>query len=105
MHSEDKKVDTQTTQDMAPSRRRFVGTVAAGVAASAAAVPALAQQAAGGNQPAAGAAREAAKRYPRPPFPNQDQPWPALASKMTPRPDHGEKPPIAAVAAWLAARP
>src|SRR5690606_13555578 len=33
---------------------------------------------------------EAAKRYPRPPFPKQDQPWPALASKMTPRPDHGE---------------
>ena len=90
MHSEDKKVENQTTQDMAPSRRRFVGTVAASVAASAAAVPALAQQAAGGNQPAAGAAREAAKRYPRPPFPNQDQPWPALASKMTPRPDHGE---------------
>lgn len=83
MSSEDKQSD-----GMAPSRRRFVGTVAAGVAASAAAVPALAQQ--GGNQPAAGAAREAAKRYPRPPFPNQDQPWPALASKMTPRPDHGE---------------
>jgi hypothetical protein len=27
--------------------------------------------------------------YPRPPFPKQ-QPWPGLASKMTPRPDHGE---------------
>jgi NAD(P)-dependent dehydrogenase (short-subunit alcohol dehydrogenase family) len=28
--------------------------------------------------------------YPRPPFPMQQQEWPGLASKMTPRPDHGE---------------
>jgi NAD(P)-dependent dehydrogenase (short-subunit alcohol dehydrogenase family) len=28
--------------------------------------------------------------YPRPPFPDQSQAWPALACKMTPRPDHGE---------------
>jgi NAD(P)-dependent dehydrogenase (short-subunit alcohol dehydrogenase family) len=30
------------------------------------------------------------KKYPRPPFPGQSQPWPGLASKMKPRPDHGE---------------
>jgi NAD(P)-dependent dehydrogenase (short-subunit alcohol dehydrogenase family) len=29
--------------------------------------------------------------YPRPPFPAQQQPWPGLASRMTPRPDHGER--------------
>ncbi len=29
-------------------------------------------------------------KYPKPPFPSQSQPWPGLASKMTPRPDHGE---------------
>jgi NAD(P)-dependent dehydrogenase (short-subunit alcohol dehydrogenase family) len=29
-------------------------------------------------------------RYPRPPFPKQQQPWPGLCSKMDPRPDHGE---------------
>ncbi len=29
-------------------------------------------------------------KYPRPPFPKQSQPWPGLASKMDPRPDHGE---------------
>lgn len=29
-------------------------------------------------------------KYPRPPFNHQNQPWPALASKMVPRPDHGE---------------
>ncbi|WP_275942149.1 SDR family oxidoreductase [Komagataeibacter melomenusus] len=28
--------------------------------------------------------------YPRPPFPAQSQPWPGLAGKMNPRPDHGE---------------
>jgi hypothetical protein len=28
--------------------------------------------------------------YPRPPFAKQQQEWPGLASKMTPRPDHGE---------------
>jgi NAD(P)-dependent dehydrogenase (short-subunit alcohol dehydrogenase family) len=30
-------------------------------------------------------------KYPKPPFKSQLQPWPGLASKMEPRPDHGEK--------------
>jgi NAD(P)-dependent dehydrogenase (short-subunit alcohol dehydrogenase family) len=30
-------------------------------------------------------------KYPRPPFPDQKQPWPGLASQMQPVPDHGEK--------------
>ena len=29
-------------------------------------------------------------KYPRPPYPKQSQPWPGLASKMDPKPDHGE---------------
>jgi len=29
--------------------------------------------------------------YPRPPFQRQEQPWPGLAGKMDPRPDHGEE--------------
>src|SRR3954465_11493021 len=29
-------------------------------------------------------------RYPKPPFPKQQQPWPGLCSKMDPRPDCGE---------------
>jgi NAD(P)-dependent dehydrogenase (short-subunit alcohol dehydrogenase family) len=29
-------------------------------------------------------------KYPKPPFRSQSQPWPGLASKMDPRPDHGE---------------
>src|SRR5580692_11818263 len=28
--------------------------------------------------------------YPKPPFPMQQQGWPGLTSKMSPRPDHGE---------------
>ena len=30
-------------------------------------------------------------KFPKPPFKRQTQPWPGLASKMDPRPDHGEK--------------
>src|ERR1700750_126721 len=30
-------------------------------------------------------------KYPKPPFEEQSQPWPGLAGKMDPRPDHGEK--------------
>ena len=30
-------------------------------------------------------------KYPEPPYDSQSQPWPGLASKMEPRPDHGEK--------------
>jgi NAD(P)-dependent dehydrogenase (short-subunit alcohol dehydrogenase family) len=30
-------------------------------------------------------------KYPKPPFNGQSQPWPGLAGKMDPRPDHGEK--------------
>lgn len=29
-------------------------------------------------------------KFPKPPFPAQKQPWPGLASKMDPKPDHGE---------------
>jgi NAD(P)-dependent dehydrogenase (short-subunit alcohol dehydrogenase family) len=32
-----------------------------------------------------------ATKYPKPPFQEQSQPWPGLASKMNPPPDHGEK--------------
>ena len=29
-------------------------------------------------------------KYPKPPFPKQQQPWPGLCSRMEPKPDHGE---------------
>lgn len=31
------------------------------------------------------------QKYPAPPFKQQSQPWPGLAGKMDPQPDHGEK--------------
>ena len=66
-------------------RRTFV-TGAALAASVAAAAPAVAQ----GGEGAAAPTTPAAARYPKPPFPVQRQPWPGLASKMDPRPDHGE---------------
>jgi NAD(P)-dependent dehydrogenase (short-subunit alcohol dehydrogenase family) len=30
-------------------------------------------------------------KYPKPPFKEQQQPWPGLAKEMDPKPDHGEK--------------
>jgi NAD(P)-dependent dehydrogenase (short-subunit alcohol dehydrogenase family) len=41
------------------------------------------------SSPAA-ALKDPVNAYPKPPFPRQEQPWPGLASRMTPRPDHGE---------------
>ena len=35
--------------------------------------------------------RDPVTTYPRPPFERQSQPWPGLASKMEPPPDHGEE--------------
>ncbi len=60
---------------------------------AAAAVPALGQSSdphasePPGNQPAK---QDPRQKYPRPPFQEQTQPWPGLASKMNPKPDHGE---------------
>ncbi len=73
------------------NRRQFVGAGGLGLAA-AAAVPAFAQDSA---QSAASGGQEEAlpnptDKYPKPPFPRQSQPWPGLASRMDPRPDHGE---------------
>jgi NAD(P)-dependent dehydrogenase (short-subunit alcohol dehydrogenase family) len=59
----------------------------AGVAAAVGGLaPAFAQEAKAPGAPTA----PAAATYPAPPFPPQRQPWPGLASRMQPRPDHGE---------------
>jgi NAD(P)-dependent dehydrogenase (short-subunit alcohol dehydrogenase family) len=67
-----------------PSRRTVIGGAALGVAATAA--PAIAQT--GGGAPAP--LRDPRTKYTTEPFPEQRQPWPALQSKMTPKPDCGE---------------
>ncbi|MGO4477366.1 SDR family oxidoreductase [Massilia sp. 2TAF26] len=69
--------DRKDGRGVQPSRRRFVGTMAAGLAAA----PALAQA-----QPGAQAAPVAARSltpppYPGPPFPRQKQDWPGLAGR------------------------
>jgi NAD(P)-dependent dehydrogenase (short-subunit alcohol dehydrogenase family) len=72
--------------EMNKSRRTFVEGVAGGVLASAVGASAAQQ-----NPPQAGNnAPNPVTEYPRPPFPKQQQAWPGLSSKMTPRPDHGE---------------
>jgi NAD(P)-dependent dehydrogenase (short-subunit alcohol dehydrogenase family) len=54
--------------------------------------PALAQRAASlaRGTPIQDVKQNPVTQYPRPPFPKQTQKWPGLASRMTPRPDHGE---------------
>jgi hypothetical protein len=68
-----------------PSRRVVLGT---GLAAAPMILgtPAAAQQAQG----PARSLGDPRGEYPRPPFPRQQQDWPGLASRMQPRPDHGE---------------
>jgi NAD(P)-dependent dehydrogenase (short-subunit alcohol dehydrogenase family) len=66
------------------SRRQIVGGTAVGLAA-AATTPAFAKTPQAGAPPA-----NPTTKHPKPPFERQSQPWPGLAGKMTPRPDHGE---------------
>jgi NAD(P)-dependent dehydrogenase (short-subunit alcohol dehydrogenase family) len=75
--------------DKTVSRRQAVGFMGLGLAAAAGGT-AIAQQGA-----ATGTAGQIMKddprsKYPKPPFQEQTQPWPGLAGKMSPKPDHGE---------------
>jgi NAD(P)-dependent dehydrogenase (short-subunit alcohol dehydrogenase family) len=71
-----------------PERRLVVGGLATGLAA---AVAGNANAQSQGATMKAKPLTDPVGEYPKPPFPAQEQPWPGLASKMTPRPDHGEK--------------
>jgi len=74
------------------SRRHVIGALSVGMAAAAA--PQLGQAAPSpppATSKAGGLPPNPATEYPRPPLPKQQQDWPGLASKMTPRPDHGEE--------------
>jgi NAD(P)-dependent dehydrogenase (short-subunit alcohol dehydrogenase family) len=70
-----------------PSRRVLVGGLTTGVAAVLGNAALDAREAAAAT-PAA--APNPVTEYPKPPFQDQQQPWPGLASRMNPRPDHGE---------------
>ena len=80
--------------DNDPSRRGvMVGATSSFAAAMAAAGrrPAHAAQTAAAPAPGEPSRVNPVTEYPRPPFPEQQQPWPGLTSRMTPRPDHGEE--------------
>ncbi len=71
--------------DFSTSRRGVIGGAAIGFAAAASGPAAAQTMATGGAK-----LTDPRSKYRREPFPEQRQPWPALASKMDPRPDHGE---------------
>lgn len=72
----------------AASRRLVLGGSLVAAPALLAGAPAGAQPVpAGGQQPILTDPRE---KFPKPPFPRQEQEWPGLAARMQPRPDHGE---------------
>jgi NAD(P)-dependent dehydrogenase (short-subunit alcohol dehydrogenase family) len=73
--------------DDGASRRTILGGAAIGLAATA--TPGLAQEITGVAAQPVGL-RDPKTKYTTAPFPEQHQSWPALASKMNPRPDHGE---------------
>ena len=82
--------------DASLSRRQFVGGMTAGLAA-ALVPPALGQQGQQQSGPPGSlqgrnqfSKQDPTTQYPAPPFPPQKQEPPGLASKMVPRPDHGE---------------
>ncbi len=77
------------------TRRRLVGVSGAGLAGLSVSGAAFVQ----GNSNLQGTDKMAAaadlqnpvSKYPKPPFAKQSQPWPGLASKMDPPPNHGEE--------------
>ncbi len=72
------------------SRRALVSNLGAGVAGAALTAAAPSASAQVTNSSTAAPFVDPTTKYPRPPYPSQSQPWPGLASKMDPRPDHGE---------------
>ncbi|MET4676274.1 NAD(P)-dependent dehydrogenase (short-subunit alcohol dehydrogenase family) [Luteibacter sp. PvP120] len=85
------RLESTMNDDFSPARRRLVQNASLGVAAAAMATPAFA--AVGGTATGVGGTRgmsDPREGFPKPPFAVQNQPWPGLAGKMNPRPDHGE---------------
>ena len=70
------------------TRRELMTAATVGAAAAALASPAAAQ--AQDQAPPRGGKQNPRDKHPKPPFKAQQQPWPGLASRMDPRPDHGE---------------
>jgi NAD(P)-dependent dehydrogenase (short-subunit alcohol dehydrogenase family) len=73
------------------NRRKVISGLGAGLATVAVAPALAATHASNLASSTALPLEDPANKYPKPPFPAQLQPWPGLASKMDPKPDHGEK--------------
>lgn len=73
-----------------PGRRAVMGSLAGGVAAVGLAGAARAQETAADAAPLT-EMRDPQSAFPQPPFEEQQQDWPGLASEMSPVPDHGEE--------------
>ncbi|MGN7203024.1 SDR family oxidoreductase [Pedobacter sp. SAFR-022] len=72
------------------SRRKAITGLGAGIAVAAVS-PALAVNGSSAARSFSLTLDDPRGKYPKPPFKAQLQPWPGLASKMDPVPDHGEK--------------
>jgi len=74
------------------TRRTAIGKIAATIAVAAVAPAALAQSSSNKTRNTKTPdLTDPRTKYPKPPFKSQSQPFPGVASKMTPVPDHGEK--------------
>ena len=76
--------------DFSTSRRDVLTGLANGIAVAASAT-ATSEATPGGLTATQADLRNPCMQYAHPPFPKQQQPWPGLASKMQPVPDHGER--------------
>jgi NAD(P)-dependent dehydrogenase (short-subunit alcohol dehydrogenase family) len=72
------------------TRREAIGGIGAGLAALAIAPAVKATENFYSPPPESPNLENPTSKYPRPPFESQSQPWPGLAGKMNPKPDHGE---------------
>src|SRR3569833_3750415 len=79
------------TSAFSPRRRSMAGSVAAALAVSSIVSTASASGESGGALPPPAPLKDPRELYRKPPFPKQSQPWPGLAAKMDPKPDHGEE--------------
>jgi NAD(P)-dependent dehydrogenase (short-subunit alcohol dehydrogenase family) len=78
--------EEMSSREFDVGRRDLVGTLGLSMAT----VAVGSGQAAAAQDSTAAPFEDPTTKYPKPPFPEQHQPWPGLASKMQPRPDHGE---------------
>jgi NAD(P)-dependent dehydrogenase (short-subunit alcohol dehydrogenase family) len=82
------EVQMTTDGDDSLTRRKVFG--GGGLAAASVAASATSAIARGAEQMEPQKLQNPSDKYPRPPYKRQSQPWPGLASKMEPPPDHGE---------------